>query len=193
VYPISNKRHPQQQMATVLTENLGAAQLVASVERGAPVVNLFDYSDHFASTSERVLLDVTAADLGQVVLDRTISLPHVPENDWKNRGYSWATLVPAFASADGKVALRFLGQISDDSDMELVIREGAETKVTRTFSKGTRMKELFTFDVRDNGNLYVLVRFTGDTGTLRSEKIQATAYTPELLEKARLVLSPAGE
>lgn len=147
---------------------------------------LLKYFDMFSDVAINEIKSATTRDLGVLVKDNWISIPHVPVNDWDGRNYRWATLVPPFRAGKGHRVLFLDAQSSGSSAIEFLIREGTHNRIIKQYPAGSAIRETFAFKAENNGNLYVLMRFVGEEGALVCHRIAYSGYSPDLLLRANL-------
>jgi hypothetical protein len=188
LFPAHTRRDLREKNAITLRIHLGRSAVLVRRNPKIDERHLLMYSDLYATSVSRHLLSATTENLGTTVVDRMISVPHLMPNDWENRDISWATLVTPFPSSRGKLAIHYRGELSGDSGVELVIREGRHTKIMKHYEKGSVIDEIFTFDVNQRGFIYILVRFPGDHGELKSRELRISPYSERLLDRGDLVL-----
>jgi hypothetical protein len=126
---------------------------------------------------------VTTRDLGVLVDEKWISMPHVEPNDWEGRPYRWATIVPPFPAGKGSFYVGVQAGLEGDAVAHLVIREGTHTHVEKRLEPGDSLNELFTLEGRRRGDIYVLIRFEDGDGRFINHATSAGRYSRKLVEK----------
>ena len=69
----------------------------------------------------------------------------------------------------------------------------ARTLVSKKYPPHAIIRDVFTFQTRQQGDLYFLVRLEGQTGTWQQGVIGLSAFDPVLLKKANLTLPTAAD
>jgi len=157
-----------------------------------PVVDLFSGSNRNPWQGMRGPKNVSSEDRGRLDDGRWISLPYVPENDWAGRGYRWATLTAPYRPPEAKHLFALQGELRGDSPVELVLREGQELLGRWQLDANTQVDLRGSFETRNRGDLYVLVRFLeAEAPTeLECSGLWITVYTPAMLQRGRIRLQP---
>ncbi len=151
--------------------------------------SFFNYSNRFAHTRPGKIKSVTSKDLGEPVDGIWISLPYLYENDWEDRPYRWATLVTPFLTGTGLRAFYIEARLEGDTGAVIAIREGRITHHVKTYPPGATIADVFRFKASNKGDIYLLVRFTGEKhGTFTTERIAYTAIIDDLQRATGLTL-----
>jgi hypothetical protein len=79
-------------------------------------------------------------------------------------------------------------ELSGDASAVLVIREGSYTHAERCYPQRSKICDTITFEAKDCGDLALLIRLEGTPGTFNIKKLEYSAYTTALLEKANLYI-----
>ncbi len=120
--------------------------------------------------------------------DDLIRYDDIGDNDWEQRGYRWATLVCPAAGGSGQRIAGLVAQLAGEVAAEFVIREGSHTLVSKKYPPHATIRDLFTFETHNNGDLYFLVRLEGREGAWQQGLIAISPSEPDLLKKAHLTL-----
>jgi hypothetical protein len=157
--------------------------------RTAKARSLMQFSNRLYGEEPRILTTERSGDVHEGLY---ISAPRLPVNDWAGRGYRWATLAEPFSTGKGTRALHLVGELTGDIAIELAIREGSHTRITRAYAPGSRIDDTLIFDAEDTGHLYILARISdGSNGTFICRPMQYSPVSRKLLTAANLVLPTA--
>jgi hypothetical protein len=183
----AESRHHPRRIATIL-EQIYLTKFFVTVGGDVPDTQpLFAFSDRFKDFNPPwQIRSVTSKDLGALSVGHVISAPRVPENDWSGRGYRWATMVPPFPAREGRRAVYIEASLTGSAEATLVIREGAVLHAEKHVAAGGSIRECIVFDVRNRGDVYILVRLQGGDGDFVTERIACTLFTDKLIKTARL-------
>ncbi len=156
-------------------------------------LSLLDYSNLCrAERWPRAVQEVTGSRAKQVNRGGIISYPLITPNGWDiHPEYCWATLMDPIPVGEHDYALRFRAEIHGDSDIELVIREGGRTHLTKTFKAGSRICEEFAFSIKKRNRLYILMRFVepAEHNRLIIDDLAMTPYQASLAQAGNLTIN----
>lgn len=144
--------------------------------------------DRFHDIIPTEIKHVTTRDLGVRVDEKWISLPYIEINDWDQRPYHWATIVPPFPAGKGFSYVAIRGELQGSAIAHLAIREGATTHVEKELPPGEPLHAIFAFETRGRGDVYVLLRFEEGDGQFLNHATHAGRFPQSLVEKGLIHL-----
>jgi hypothetical protein len=163
----------------------GSAHLIG-LKKSREVRDIFEFSNRFGSEYHSLIRRVTTEDLGTISRDGTVSIPHLPPNDWEGRGFRWATLVPPFKSGRGQRAVSLNAVLLGDVAAEFVVREGSHNLIAKQYAVGKEIDDTFVFKTENAGDIYILVRLIGESGEFICHSIGYTPFNEDVLRKLNL-------
>lgn len=152
-------------------------------------LDLLDYSDLFAKGAPGAVRGMTtrpqdaSADKGWIATPPV--LPGCPDPE---AGH-WVTVVSPFATGQGHRMLYVEAENTGQADVEWLIREGRHDRISKRFASGVSIRERFHFETENEGEIHVLARFTGREGEMAIHRLAFSPWSPDLLEKANLVVT----
>ncbi len=151
-----------------------------------PIQEVIDRFHGIAPTETK---HITTRDLGVLVDEKWISLPYVETNDWNQRPYRWATIVPPFPAGKGASCyVAISGQLQGSAIAHLAIREGSMTHLEKKLEPGAPVNESIAFESHGRGDVYVLLRFEEGDGQFLNHATHAGIFPRGLLEKGLIQL-----
>lgn len=142
--------------------------------------SLFDITNRMHDIPGDPIKNVTARDLGELVSDEWLSAPHLPANDWEDRDYRWATLIPPFQARRNLWAVRMDIEVKGETGASLAIREGDLLHEEIDLSPGHVQKNFF-LQAQGRGDIYILARLHDQTEKWITHEIAITRVSDPFL------------
>ncbi len=153
---------------------------------------LLDYSNLCDNSRwPRTAREVIGGSAKQVSCEGIVSYPLIPTNGWANHPeYRWVTLMDPIPVGHHDYAIRIRAKIIGDSDVEIAIREGGLTRMTKTFKAGTNIIEEYAYTITARNRLYILMRFIepAEHNRFIIDELKVTPYQARLAQAGNLMV-----